>query len=136
MGLIVWTIITVALIIRDMFEHSKKEEEKTMMYIILFLFVIWAIVQFGCNFIRISSQGGGGPFLRYKMNNGKLLDIDTSLQQKEVVNAGYGQKDVFDLQFPHYNKFIDYVKNRKDKDGVLIAGTYLQYFLDNQYNIK
>lgn len=136
MGLIVWTIITVALIIRDMFEHSKKEEEKTMMYIILFLFVIWAIVQFGCNFIRISSQGGGGPFLRYKMNNGKLLDIDTSLQQKEVINAGYGQKDVFDLQFPHYNKFIDYVKNRKDKDGVLIAGTYLQYFLDNQYNLK
>lgn len=88
------------------------------------------------NFIRISSQGGGGPFLRYKMNNGKTIEITTTLQQKEVVTAGYGQKDVFDLQFPHYNKFIDYVKDRKNTDGILIAGTYMQYFLDNQRNIK
>jgi hypothetical protein len=33
----------------------------------------------------------------------------------------YSQKDVFNLQFPHYNKFIEYVKDRADKDGVLIA---------------
>jgi len=119
-----------------MIEHSQKEEDKTMMYIIMFLFVIRAIIQFGFNFIRISSQGGGGPFLRYKMNNGKGLDISTSLEQKEIVKVGYGQQDVFDLQFPHYNKFINYVKNRKNTDGVLIAGTYMQYFLDNQHNIK
>jgi hypothetical protein len=31
---------------------------------------------------------------------------------------------------------MDYTKNRDDNDGVLIAGTYLQYFLDNQKNIK
>jgi len=70
------------------------------------------------------------------MNNGNTVEITDTLQQKNVVKAGYGQKDVFDLQFPHYNKFIDYVKNRSDKDGVLVAGTYLQYFLDNQHNIK
>lgn len=70
------------------------------------------------------------------MNNGKTIEITTTLQQKEVVTAGYGQKDVFDLQFPHYNKFIDYVKDRKNTDGILIAGTYMQYFLDNQRNIK
>lgn len=70
------------------------------------------------------------------MNNGKVTEVSSTLQQQETVKAGYGQKDVFDLQFPHYNKLIDYVKNRKNTDGVLIAGTYMQYFLDNQYNIK
>lgn len=136
MGLMVWTVIAVAMIIKDMFEHSHEEQDKTMMYILLFLFVIRALIQFVFNFVRISSQGGGGPFLRYKMNNGKTVEITESLQQQEIVKSGYGQKDVFDLQFPHYNKFIDYVKKRKNTDGVLIAGTYMQYFLDNQYNLK
>ncbi len=136
MWLIVWTIIAVSMIIKDMFEHSQEEKEKTMIYILIFIFVIRGLIQFILNFIRISSQGGGGPFMRYKMNNGKTVEISTTLQQQEVVKAGYGWKDVFDLQFPHYNKFIDYVKNRPDTDWVLIAGTYIQYFLDNQRNIK
>ena len=136
MGLVVRTAIAVAMILRDMFDHFKDEKDKTMIYIILFLFAIRGLMQFVLNFVRISSQGGGGPFLRYKMNNGKSVEITSSLQQKEVVKAGYGQKDVFNLQFPHYNKFIDYVKNRPNKDGVLIAGTYMAYFLDNQRNIK
>lgn len=136
MGLIVWTVVSVAMILRDMFEHSHEEKDKTMIYILLFLLAIRGLVQFVLNFIRISSQGGWGPFLRYKMNNGKTVEITSSLQQKEVVKAGYGRRDVFNLQFPHYNKFIDYVKNRPNKDGVLIAGTYMQYFLDNQRNIK
>lgn len=70
------------------------------------------------------------------MNNGKSVEITASLQQTEVVKSGYGWKDVFDLQFPHYNKFIEYTKERDDKDGVLIAGTYMQYFLHNQHNLK
>lgn len=70
------------------------------------------------------------------MNNGKNVEITADLQQKEVVKTGYGWKDVFDLQFPHYNKFIEHVKDRPDTDGVLIAGTYIQYFLRNQRNIK
>lgn len=70
------------------------------------------------------------------MNNGKSIEITSTLQQSEVVKSGYGWKDVFDLQFPHYNKFIEYTKDRKNEDGVLIAGTYMQYFLDNQHNLK
>jgi len=104
------------MIIKDMFEHSQEEKEKTMIYIIIFIFVIRGLVQFLLNFIRISSQGGGGPFMRYKMNNGKTVEITTTLQQQEVVKAGYGWKDVFDLQFPHYNKFIEYVKDRPNTD--------------------
>lgn len=70
------------------------------------------------------------------MNNGQGVEITSDLQQKEVVKTGYGRKDVFDLQFPHYNKFIEYVKDRPNTDGVLIAGTYIQYFLHNQRNIR
>lgn len=70
------------------------------------------------------------------MNNGKTVELNEQLQQKEVAQGNYRWKDVFDLQFPHYNKFIQYIKDRDNKDGVLIAGTYLQYFLDNQHNIK
>jgi hypothetical protein len=42
---------------------------------------------------------------------------------------------VFDVQFGNYNDFINYVKDRKDEDGVLVAGTYIQYFLNNQNNL-
>ena len=54
------------------------------------------------------------------------------MAQKEVVNNGYHAGDVFNLQFGTYNTFLDHVRDRKDEDGILIAGTYLQYFLDNQ----
>lgn len=87
MGLVVRTVMAVALILKDMFSHSQEEKDKTMFYILLFLFAVRGIVQFFLNFIRISSQGGGGPFLRYRMNNGKSIEITTNLQQKEIVKA-------------------------------------------------
>ena len=67
---------------------------------------------------------------------GKTVEFDDTLQQAEVLKNGYNWQDVFNLQFPHYNKFIKYVANRKNEDGVLIAGTYMQYFLKNQWNIS
>lgn len=56
MGLIVRTVIAVALILRDMFAHSQEEKDKMLLYILLFLFAIRGLVQFVMNFIRISSQ--------------------------------------------------------------------------------
>jgi len=50
------------------------------------------------------------------MSNGKSVEITEQLQQKEIAQSGYGWKNVFDLQFPHYNKFIEYTKDRADKD--------------------
>lgn len=105
------------------------------MYVVIFLLAARAVVQLFLNLIRISSQGAGGPFLWYKMSVGKTLEISDTLQQKETIKDGFSQKDVLDLQFPHYNKFIEATKNRKNEDGVLIAGTYLQYFLTNRHNI-
>lgn len=88
------------------------------------------------NFIRIGSQGSSGPFLWYKMSNGLENQIGADLSQKQVTKYNYRRQDVFNLQFPHYNIIIDETKDRKNEDGVLIAGTYLQYFLHNQYNLK
>jgi hypothetical protein len=70
------------------------------------------------------------------MSNGKTVEISDQLQQQEVVKSGYGRKDVFDMQFPHYNKFLEATKDRKNTDGVLVAGTYIQYFMKNQHNIR
>ncbi|MFA5748226.1 MAG: hypothetical protein WC872_03900 [Candidatus Absconditabacterales bacterium] len=135
-GLIIRTGISAMLFIKNLMEDSQEENKKTMFVIALFLFAIRSLLQFVFNFIRISSQGASGPFAWYKMTNGKTTEITERLEQKDVVKSKYSQKDVFDLQFPHYNKFIDAVKDRSDDDGVLIAGTYIQYFLKNQHNIN
>ena len=135
-GLIMWTILTATMFIKELIDgHEKDKKTTNALYIFFCLLAIWAIIQFVLNFIRISSQGGSWPFERYKMANGQTLEITDQLQQKETVVSSYGWKDVFDLQFPHYNKFIDYVADRADKDWVLIAGTYIQYFLKNQHNL-
>jgi hypothetical protein len=70
------------------------------------------------------------------MNIGQTTEFDTGLQQQQILKNGYGWKDVFNLQFPHYNKFLNYVENRKNEDGVLVAGTYIQYFLKNQWDLN
>ncbi|AHB41498.1 hypothetical protein P148_SR1C00001G0708 [candidate division SR1 bacterium RAAC1_SR1_1] len=136
LGLIIRTILSAIMYVNQIFDDSTEDTEKNMLYFFLFLFAIWGIIQLFFNFIRISSQGSGGPFARYKMNTGKTIELDANLQQKESIVNKYDWKDVFDLQFPHYNKFIELVKERKDEDGVFIAGTYIQYFLHNQRNIK
>jgi len=59
MGLIVWTVVAVALVLKDMFGHARDDQQKMLFYVMIFLFIIRAIIQFTINFIRISSQGGG-----------------------------------------------------------------------------
>jgi len=136
MGLIVRTILGAIMYVSKLGKEEKKSESTSLAFIFfLLLLSIWGVIQLFFNFIRISSQGVGGPFARYRMSIGTTTEIDDSLQQKEITKNWYGWKDVFDLQFPHYNKFINYVENRKNEDGVLIAGTYVQYFLKNQWNI-
>jgi len=93
------------------------------------------MIQLVLNFVRISSQGASGPFVWYKMSAGQAQEYTDQLQPNSYPKIGYSQKEVFDLQFPHYNFIIDRLKDRKDEDGVMIAGTYLQYFLDNQKNL-
>lgn len=125
-----------AVFVKALFEYSKEENEKNILRVIIVILWLWGSIQFVLNFIRISSQGAWWPFLWYRMNVGKVYELNEWLQWAEVLKYWYGWKDVFDLQFPHYNKFIDLVDNRPNDDWVLIAWTYIQYFLKNQHNIQ
>ena len=69
------------------------------------------------------------------MSAGNQQTIEDTLWSKTDIKIPYKRQDVLDLQFGHYNKFIEHVKNRPDTDGVSIAGTYLQYFLHNQHHV-
>jgi len=136
MGLIVRTILGTIIYVARLGKEENTSESTSLAFIFFILLLsIWGVLQLFFNLIRISSQWVGGPFARYRMNIGSTVEIDDTLQQKEVVKNGYNWQDVFNLQFPHYNKFINYVANRKDADGVLIAGTYIQYFIKNQWNV-
>ncbi|MCS6982636.1 MAG: hypothetical protein NZL83_00415 [Candidatus Absconditabacterales bacterium] len=106
--------------------------------IIFLCMALASIVQFIYNGARIASQGGGGNFVWYKASVGQkqILSLTPSgFQPTNKIVIPYRQQAIFDLQFGAYNPFITMVKNRPDDHGVLIAGTYLQYFLHNQKNI-
>ena len=136
LGLVIWTILSAIIYIAKIFNDSSEETDRNIAYLFIFLFAIRGIIQLFFNFIRISSQGAGWPFSWYKMNTWRTIEINENLQQQETISSPYNWKDVFNLQFPHYNKFINLVENRSNSDGVLVAGTYIQYFLHNQRNIK
>ncbi len=134
--LMMWTILVLSMFIQDLINKKDDESHKLLVILTLGLLWLWMIVQMFFNLIRISSQWASWPFLWFKQSVGKVSEVTNDLRIEEKVKVWYSQKDVFDLQFPHYNAFIEYTKNRDNNDGVLIAGTYLQYFLHNQRNIK
>jgi len=135
-GLIMWTILVVSVFIQELMKNQKDETHKNLVLLTVWLLALRMIAQMFFNFIRISSQWASGPFLWFKQSVGQIQEITPQLQQKATNKIWYSQQDVFDLQFPHYNKFIEYTANRDNDDGVLVAGTYLPYFLDNQHNIR
>lgn len=134
-GLIVWSILHLCVFFVTLASKNRDDNEKMMFAVVIWLLVIWSAIQVLMNFVRISSQWGGGPFVRYKMSAGTQNIIENTLSQKQELTIPYTWKNVFDLQFAHYNKFIEHVKDRPDEHGVSIAGTYLQYFLHNQNNV-
>ena len=133
--LLMRTALVMAMYINDLLKWEKKWIN-TLWALMIALFGVFVLIQFFYNFIRIASQWSSGPFLWYKQSVGNVEIIEDNMNVSQKVKIWYSQKDVFDLQFPQYNEFIEYVKDRKDEDWVLIWGTYLQYFLDNQKNIK
>lgn len=132
--LLMWTALVIAMYIQDVLSWEKKWID-ILWALALGLFGLFVLIQFFYNFIRIASQWSSGPFLWFKQSVWEEQIIWDDLSSKTETKIWYSQKDVFDLQFPQYNKFIKYVKDRKDEDWVLIAWTYIQYFLDNQKNI-
>jgi len=134
--LLMWTILVLSTFIQDLLYEDNDSTNHTLFMIFCILLWFWMIIQMFFNLIRISSQWSSGPFLWFKQSAWEEQIIDEQLSVKTNQKYFYSQKDVFNLQFPHYNKFIEYVKDRADEDGVLIAGTYIQYFLDNQRNLN
>lgn len=138
--LIAWTIFSNVLFIARLL-HKEKDSDwlsSALTWSIIVVIVFAWFVQTILNLFRIASQGGAGPFVRYKWNTAVDTTFEFSqsgIAQRQTINNNYRAKNVFDLQFGNYNVFLDYVKDRKDEDGVLVAGTYIQYFLDNQRNL-
>lgn len=133
--LLMWTTLVVALFIQDLLYEDKKSTFSVVSILVLTLFGVFSLFQFFFNFIRIASQWSSGPFLWFKQSVWEVQIINDDLSVTSQNKLWYSQKDIFDLQFPQYNKFIDYTKDRADNDWVLIAWTYIQYFLNNQRNL-
>lgn len=133
------TLLTALAFANKLREESQNQNHQlsTILATIIIVLLIGGMsIQLFLNFFRISSQGATGPFVWYKGNVGNKMQITDKLEVKQVMTYGYTMKEVFDLQFPQYNAIIRALKDRKNEDGVTIAGTYIQYFLDNQRNVK
>jgi hypothetical protein len=133
--LVSWSAITLLLFVDRIWKASNQKERNPFALLLVFLLLLFGSVQLVMNFMRISSQGASGPFVRYKGNMGEISSIDDQLGVSKKISY-YNAKRVFDLQFPQYNPIISLLKERKNDEGVVIAGTYIQYFLGNQWNIK
>lgn len=73
--------------------------------------------------------------MRYKANTGQITEYNERLEPTKRSNHSFWAQDVFNLQFPHYNKFIDAMNLSSPDEWALIAGTYSRYFVEDQSNI-
>ena len=88
--------------------------------------------------LRIASQTvrTGEMFQWYRMNAGIRETFNERLVAVGRATSAYGQKDVFDRQFGHYNSYITAANESADDEGSWIAGTYVRYFIENQNKVK
>lgn len=119
---------------------QKDDEDNPRIIPRVLIIIVWIFfwIQILFNFLRIASQWASSVFVWYKWNVGQQQIIDDNLQQTDTVKIKYWYtaKNIFNLQFPQYNSIINALADRDNEDGVIIAWTYIQYFLWNQRNIK
>lgn len=70
------------------------------------------------------------------MGTEQLIDDNLTQGTNSKLKRWFWWKDVFDLQFSQYNPVIDALAARDNSDWVIVAWTYIQYFLWNQWNVK
>ena len=135
--LISWTMITISTWFYCFVTRNKNEiQQKKPIYLIFFILVgLFIGIQFFLNLIRITSQGAFQDFSLYKGNVGEINYYNEKWELETRKKIWYNEEDIFNLQFSQYNSLLHYLQNRKDEDWVLIAGTYIQYFLKNQKNV-
>ncbi len=135
LGLMIWSILTLIALLQEW--ESKEEKELNARYLrLLGLFVVYMAIQGLLNAVRIASQASEGPFAEYKSNVSQTQWITDELEYTIKTSYSFDAQDIFALQFGQYQPFMEAVAQRKDEEGVLIAGTYLQYFLKNQKNLR
>lgn len=134
-GIIAWTIIAFVIYLTYLL-GEEDDVNRALSMILLFVFGVICVYQMSLNLVRIASQGGGGAFLRYKTNAGVREEYDDQLKRVSKMVTNYNANDVFNLQFPQYNKIIKLANERGEEDGMLIAGTYLRYFINDQHYIR
>ena len=130
------TMISIALLWDRILQKNESNYFNFISWILIAL--IWIIfwIQIIFNFLRISSQWANSAFVWYKWNVGSEHVIDNNLKYSEKIKRWYTSEDIFNLQFSQYNPIIHALADRKDEDWIIIAWTYIQYFLWNQRNIK
>lgn len=134
--LISWTMITLALFLARLLSKEREDHPKILLLALMIVLMLICSVQILLNFLRISSQWANSIFVRYKWNVGQQQIVNENLQGEDKLKYWYWWKNVFDLQFWQYNPIINALADRKNEDWVIIAWTYSQYFLWNQWNIK
>ncbi len=135
-ALISWTMITVALFWDKLLQKWGKNDPKIVPQILIIFVWIFFWFQILFNFLRIASQWANSVFVWYKWNVGNVQIFDDNLQATSKTKYWYTAKNIFNLQFPQYNPIINALAEREDSDWIIIAWTYIQYFLWNQWNIK
>ena len=130
------TMITLAIFWDKILQKDKDNNPKIIPRILIAIVWIFFWIQIIFNFLRITSQWANSVFVWYKWNAGTMQLVDENLDTTTKTKVWYWWKNIFDLQFPQYNPIINALANRDDKDWVIIAWTYIQYFLWNQWNIK
>ena len=142
-GMISWTVISIAIIFDLMINDENKNNtgnQTNRSYIFLMIIVVYGIVQIILNFVRISSQNSGWVFMQYKFSNGMINNTSVALQNNNIKKFPYKADDIFNLQFPIYNKILNQVNtdfaSDKGNYNILIAWTYAKYFVNNWRNVK
>jgi len=137
-GLVVRTILSFIVFMWSLLRRADHTEQ-ILLGNLLAVFLAIGGRQLHLNMMKISTQGGGGAFMRYKTSHG-INQTVTATPQGQITPVStptgrYTSDIIFGLQFPHYKKFLTLVNDRKEGEGALIAGTYARYFINNQTNI-
>ena len=130
------TMITLALFWDKLLQKDGKQNPKIIPRVLIILVWIFFWFQIIFNYLRIASQWANSVFVWYKWNVGNVQVFDDSLQTTTKAKYWYTAKNIFNLQFPQYNPIINALAERENNDWIIIAWTYIQYFLWNQWNIK
>ena len=134
-GIIVWSIMSFVVFLTVLLDDRDELSRRWSWVFLLWLWV-FGTYQLLLNFVRIASQWGSGPFMRYKSNTGVVREYNERLEQVERIDRTFWAQDVFNLQFPHYNKLIQAMNDSGEQEWALIAGTYARYFIQDQTNIR